>query len=560
MIWWRINAEHVGEFKKTYHPELFLHPMKDWHLKSSWQNGNNTGGLIQFVWLFGIIGVFVLVLACINFMNLSTAQSERRSKEVGIRKSIGSERSQLIFQFLTESFLVVLLSFALSIILVAITISNFNELADKELRLPILSFSFWFISFGFIIITGLLAGSYPALYLSSFRPVEVLKGTFKSGISATIFRRVLVVFQFTVSIALIIGTIVVTKQIQFTKDRPMGYDVNNTIMIWSHTPDFIGKYELLRSELKSKQAIVEMTESTSPLTGIFSHDGDFSWEGKDPNAQFNFATIQVTHDYGKTTGWEIIEGRDFSREYSSDSLAFILNKTAVKYMNLENPLGQMVVSGEGNSATKFRVVGVVNDILMESPFQAIEPTIYAIGNRDMDCMTLKLNPNKSTAAALALVEEVFSELLPAIPFDYRFVDQEHDRKFAAEERIESLSSIFALLAIFISCFGLFGLASFVAEQRTKEIGIRKVLGASVFNIWKMLTRDFVVLVFLSCFLAVPIAYYMLTDWLQNFEYRTDLPWWIFAIGGAGAIIITLLTVSFHAIKSAIRNPAKSITS
>jgi ABC-type antimicrobial peptide transport system permease subunit len=493
-------------------------------------------------------------------MNLSTAQSERRSKEVGIRKSIGSERSQLIFQFLTESFLVVLLSFALSIILVAITISNFNELADKELRLPILSFSFWFISFGFIIITGLLAGSYPALYLSSFRPVEVLKGTFKSGISATIFRRVLVVFQFTVSIALIIGTIVVTKQIQFTKDRPMGYDVNNTIMIWSHTPDFIGKYELLRSELKSRQAIVEMTESTSPLTGIFSHDGDFSWEGKDPTAQFNFATIQVTHDYGKTTGWEIIEGRDFSREYSSDSLAFILNKTAVKYMNLENPLGQMVVSGEGNSATKFRVVGVVNDILMESPFQAIEPTIYAIGNRDMDCMTLKLNPNKSTAAALALVEEVFSELLPAIPFDYRFVDQEHDRKFAAEERIESLSSIFALLAIFISCFGLFGLASFVAEQRTKEIGIRKVLGASVFNIWKMLTRDFVVLVFLSCFLAVPIAYYMLTDWLQNFEYRTDLPWWIFVAGGLGAVIITLLTVSFHAIKSAVRNPAKSITS
>ena len=554
-----ITAEHVGEFEKAYHPQLFLHPMKDWHLRSNWQNGNNTGGLIQFVWLFGIIGIFVLVLACINFMNLSTAQSERRSKEVGIRKSLGSVRSQLIYQFMTESFLVVLLSFALSIIIVAISISYFNELADKDLYLPILSLPFWLISIGFILLTGLFAGSYPALYLSSFRPVEVLKGTFKTGSSATVFRRVLVVFQFTVSIALIIGTIAVTKQIQFTKDRPLGYDINNTIMIWSHTPDFKGKYELLRSELKSRQAIVEMTESTSPMTSIFSHDGNFSWEGKDPNAPLNFATIQVTHDYGKTAGWEIIEGRDFSRAFGSDSVAFILNKTAVKYMNFENPIDQMVSWGEGNSATKYRVVGVVNDMLRVSPFQAIEPTIYSIGNRDMDCMTLKLNPNKSTAAALTLVEEVFNKHLPAIPFDYRFVDQEHNLKFAAEERIESLSSIFAVLAIFISCFGLFGLASFVVEQRTKEIGIRKVLGASAFNIWKMLTRDFVVLVFISCFLAIPIAYYILTDWLANFEYRTNLPLWIFVAGGLGAVMITLLTVGFHAIKSAIRNPVKSLT-
>lgn len=554
-----ITAEHVGEFEKGYRPELFLHPMKDWHLRSNWQDGNNTGGLIQFVWLFGMIGVFVLILACINFMNLSTAQSERRSKEVGIRKAIGSVRSQLIYQFLTESFLVVLLSFVLSILLVTTSISYFNELADKHLQLPIISGSFWAISIGFIILTGLFAGSYPALYLSSFRPVEVLKGTFKAGNSATVFRSVLVVFQFTVSIALIIGTIVVTKQIQFTKDRPMGYDINNTIMIWSHTPDFKGKYELLRSELKSRQAIVEMTESTSPMTNVFSQDGNFSWEGKDPNASFNFATIQVTHDYGTTVGWELIEGRDFSKAYRSDSLAFILNKTAVKYMNFENPIDQMVGWGAGKTARKFRVVGVVNDMLRASPFQAIQPTIYAIGNRDMDCMTLKLNPNKSTAAALSLVEEVFKEHLPAMPFDYRFVDQEHNRKFAAEERIESLSSIFAMLAIFISCFGLFGLASFVAEQRTKEIGIRKVLGASVFNIWKMLTRDFVVLVFLSCFFAIPIAYYILSDWLANFEYRTNLPLWIFVIGGLAAIIITLLTVSFHAIKSAIRNPVKSLT-
>jgi ABC-type antimicrobial peptide transport system permease subunit len=388
----------------------------------------------------------------------------------------------------------------------------------------------------------------------------VLKGTFKSGKSAMTFRKGLVVLQFTVSVALIIGTIAVQKQIQYTKDRPLGYDTKGTIMIWSNSPDFKGKFELLRTALKSKQAIVEMSESNSPLTSIFSFDSDFSWEGKDPNAQSRFASIRVTHDYGKTAGWEVIEGRDFSRDYASDSIAFILNKTAVEYMGLEHPIGKMIAWEKNESARKFQIVGVVNDMLMQSPFQAIPPTIYSIGKRGMDCMTMKLNPNKSTEESLALVEGVFKELLPAMPFDYRFADQEHGQKFAAEERIGSLSSIFAVLAIFISCLGLFGLVLFVTEQRTKEIGIRKVLGASIFNIWKMISRDFVVLVFLSCFIAVPIAYYILSYWLQGFEYRTNLDWWIFVVAGCGAIFITLLTVSFQAIKSATMNPGKSLMS
>lgn len=556
----RVAFNHVDEMEKAYDPQLFLHPMDDWHLRDSWQNGMNTGGLIQFVWLFGIVGAFVLILACINFMNLSTAQSEKRSKEVGIRKSIGSLRSQLINQFFTESFLVVLLSFVLSAMMVLLALPYFNELANKNVLLPITSFSFWFAIIGFIIFTGLLAGSYPALYLSSFRPLEVLKGTFKSSKSAITFRKGLVVLQFTVSVALIIGTIAVQKQIQYTKDRPMGYDTKGAIMIWSNSPDFKGKYELLRTALKSKQAIVEMSESNSPLTGVFSFDGNFSWEGKDPNAQPRFATIRVTHDYGKTAGWEVIEGRNFSRDYASDSTAFILNKTAVEYMGLEDPIGKMIAWGENESARKFQIVGVINDMLMQSPFQAIQPTIYSIGRRGMDCMTMKLNPNKSTEESLALIEGVFKELLPAMPFDYRFADEEHGQKFAAEERIGSLSSIFAVLAVFISCLGLFGLVLFVAEQRTKEIGIRKVLGASIFNIWKMISRDFVVLVFLSCFLAVPIAYYILTSWLQGFEYRTNLDWWVFVAAGCGALFITLLTVSFQAIKSATMNPVKSLMS
>ena len=556
----KVAFNHVDEMEKAYDPQLFLHPMNDWHLRNNWQNGMNTGGLIQFVWLFGIVGAFVLILACINFMNLSTAQSEKRSKEVGIRKSIGSLRSQLIYQFFTESFLVVLLSFVLSAIMVLLALPYFNELANKNILLPVTSFSFWFAIIGFIIFTGLLAGSYPALYLSSFRPLEVLKGTFKSSKSAITFRKGLVVLQFTVSVALIIGTIAVQKQIQYTKDRPMGYDTKGTIMIWSNSPDFKGKYELLRTALKSKQAILEMSESNSPLTGVFSFDGNFSWEGKDPNAQPRFAAIRVTHDYGKTAGWEVIEGRNFSRDYASDSTAFILNKTAVEYMGLEDPIGKMVAWGEKESARKFQIVGVINDMLMQSPFQAIQPTIYSIGKGGMDCMTMKLNPNKSTEESLALIEGVFKELLPAMPFDYRFADQEHGQKFAAEERIGSLSSIFAVLAVFISCLGLFGLVLFVAEQRTKEIGIRKVLGASIFNIWKMISRDFVVLVFLSCFLAVPIAYYILSSWLQGFEYRTNLDWWVFAVAGCGALFITLLTVSYQAIKSATMNPVKSLMS
>lgn len=555
-----VAFNHVDELEKAYDPQLFLHPMNDWHLRNNWQNGRNTGGLIQFVWLFGIVGAFVLILACINFMNLSTAQSEKRAKEVGIRKSVGSLRSQLINQFFTESFLVVLLSFVLAAMMVLLAIPYFNELANKNILLPVTSLSFWFAIIGFIILTGLVAGSYPALYLSSFRPLEVLKGTFKSSKSAITFRKGLVVLQFTVSVALIIGTIAVQKQIQYTKDRPMGYDTKGTIMIWSNSPDFKGKYELLRTTLKSKQAIVEMSESNSPLTSVFSFDGNFSWEGKDPNVQARFATIRVTHDYGKTAGWEVIEGRDFSRDYASDSMAFILNKTAVEYMGLEHPLGKMIIWGENESARKFQIVGVINDMLMQSPSQAIQPTIYSIGKRGMDCMTMKLNPNKSTEESLALIEGVFKELLPAMPFDYRFADQEHGEKFAAEERIGSLSNIFAVLAVFISCLGLFGLVLFVAEQRTKEIGIRKVLGASIYTIWKMISRDFVVLVFLSCFLAIPIAYYVLTSWLQGFEYRTSLDWWVFVAAGCGAIFITLLTVSFQAIKSATMNPVKSLMS
>lgn len=555
-----VTQKHLNESEKAYNPELLLYPMKDWHLRADWKNGENQGGAIQSVWLFGLVGVFVLVLACINFMNLSTAQSERRSKEVGIRKAIGSLRGHLIGQFFTESFLVVTLAFLLTLGIAALTLPAFNELAGKEIVLPLGNLYFWLISIGFVLFTGLLSGSYPALYLSSFRPVKALKGSIKGGSSTTNFRKVLVVLQFTVSISLIIGTALVRKQIEFAKDRPMGFDNEKTIMIWSNTRDFNGKYDLLRTELKNQQAIVEMSQSTSPLTGIFSQSADYSWEGKDPNAQYNFADIQATHEYGEAVGWELVEGRDFSRGFATDSTGFILNEKAVAYMGLENPIGKVIKWGEGSTAQSFRVIGVVKDMLIESPFSPVRPTIYSIGQGRMDCTTIKLNPQMATAKSLAMVKATFNKHIPAIPFDYRFADEEYGRNFIAEERTGTLSGIFALMAILISCLGLFGLASFVAEQRTKEIGIRKVLGASVISIWKMISGSFISLVSLSCLIAIPIAWYVLNGWLQSYEYRTGISWWVFALAAGGAILITIMTVSFHAIRSARMNPVRSLRS
>lgn len=555
-----VKYNNVNDGQRAQKPELFLHAMDDWHLRSAWENGIQKGGLMQFVVLFGMIGVLVLVLGCINFMNLSTAQSERRSKEVGIRKAIGSLRGQLINQFLTESFLVVLISFTISIFMVTLVMPSFNNLVDKDLYVPLGDVYFWGISIAFILGTALLAGSYPALYLSSFRPIAVLKGTFKAAGSALLFRKVLVVFQFTASIALIIGTILVLEQIQHTKDRPMGYDVNGTIMTWSNSAGFRGKFDLLRNELKSLDAIVEMSESSSPLTMIFSRISSLSWDGKHPDYIPNFGRVTVTPEYGQTVGWEIIKGRDFSRDFVSDSASMIINQKAADEMGMTDPIGQVIKWGNDEQARHFQVVGLINNMLVESPFDEVSPMIFSMSKSDMNCMTLKLNPNKSASASLMIIEDVFKKHIPSIPFDYRFTDQEHGMKFAAEEKIGKLSGIFAVLAIVISCLGIFGMASFVAEQRTKEIGVRKVLGASVFGIWKMLANGFVVLVGVSFLIAVPIAFYTLSDWLEGFEYRTDIHWSVFAITGLGALLITMITISYHAISSALSNPLNSLRS
>ncbi|MDF2189093.1 ABC transporter permease [Paraflavitalea sp. CAU 1676] len=539
----------------AYKPEFFLHPMSKWHLYSSFKNGVNDGGTIRFVWLFGIIGVFVLLLACINFMNLSTARSEKRAREVGIRKAIGSERRQLIVQFLTESLLVVGVALILALLLVQVSLPFFNIVSGKELSILWPQPLFWGLLLAFSLITGLVAGSYPAFYLSSFKPVKVLKGVFRAGRFAALPRKALVTFQFTVSVALIICTIIVFRQIEHARTRPLGYSQEGLIEVNINTTDLRRNLGPLRTDLMASGAVVDMAGASC---GITSQDGgttDFFWEGKNRNNTPLVMSNNVTYDFGKTIGWKLAQGRDFSRAYGSDSAAIILNEAAVKLIAYKQPLGAFVKSG----GKEYKIIGVVKDMVRESPFTPVQPTFFKLG-KGVAVIDIRLTPAMTASESLEKVAKVFKTYNPGAPFQYTFVDERFGKKFGHEERIGKLASFFAVLAIFISCLGLFGLSSFIAEKRTKEIGVRKVLGASVLQLWGLLSKEFVVLVGLSLLIALPLAYYFMSDWLGNYEYRASLSWWIFAVTALGALAITLMTVSVQAIKAALMNPVKSLRS
>ncbi|WDF54831.1 ABC transporter permease [Mucilaginibacter sp. KACC 22063] len=533
---------------------VLVHPMNKWHLESNFVDGKLDGGRIQYVWMFGIIGVFVLLLACINFMNLSTARSEKRAKEVGIRKAIGSVRQQLIYQFLSESVLMALIAFALSIVLVLLFLPYFNSLSSKEMSLPWANPLFWLMALVFTVFTGVLSGSYPAFYLSGFNTVKVLKGTFKVGRFAALPRKVLVVIQFTVSVAIIIGTIIVYKQIQFAKNRPVGYTREGLITVDMTTPDLYGHYEAIKNDLIKTGAVENVAESSSPSTGVWSNQIGYEWEGKDPTTNPVFGTIAVTHDFGKTIGWHINNGRDFSRAFKTDSLGMVINQTAAKVIGFKNPVGK-TIKFDGKNYT---IIGVIDDMIMDSPYTPAIGTIFRLDYNWVNVITLRINPHMPVKDALAKIEPVFKKYNPNSPFDFKFTDTEYGQKFADEIRIGNLATFFAILAIFISSLGLFGLASFVAEQRTKEIGVRKVLGASVYNVWTMLSKDFLALVIISCIIAIPLAWYYLSGWLKGYVYHTEISWWVFILASVGAVAITILTVSFQAIKAALANPIKSL--
>jgi putative ABC transport system permease protein len=554
-----LPKDFLKEVEK-YKPFAQVVPMSTWHLYSGFKDGKPAEGRITFVWLFGIVGVFVLLLACINFINLSTARSEKRAKEVGVRKSVGSGKSQLVFQFLSESFLVVVVAFIFSMILLVACQSPFNTLADKDIALPFTSGLFWLMMVCFILITGFMAGLYPAFYLSSFQPVKVLKGTMRLGRFASLPRKILVVIQFTVSVILIIGTIVVYQQIVHARNRPIGYDRNGLITLPMNDPNYKGKHDVLRTEVINTGVVNEIAYSSNPVTAVYNNSGGFNWTGHDPEKDNDFAIVQVTHDFGKTVGWQFIAGRDYTQDLASDSAAVIINETAAKYMALKDPLNELI--SHENLQQKWKIIGVIKDMVMDSPYEPVKQTFFFLDDHHNNTsqIEIKLKPTVSAADALPKVEAAFKKVVPSAPFDFKFVDEEYAAKFSQEQRIGKLSGIFAVLAIFISCLGLFGLASFVAEQRTKEIGIRKVLGASIANLWKMLSSDFIVLVILACFIAIPVAYYFMNGWLQNYNYRTEISWWVFLITVVGALGITILTVSFQAVKAALMNPVKSLRS
>jgi putative ABC transport system permease protein len=551
-----IKIKMVKPDDALHKPVVFLHPMSQWHLYDEFKNGVNVGGRITYVWLFGIIGCFVLLLACINFMNLSTARSEKRAREVGIRKAIGSRRSQLVAQFFGESMFYVFIAFILSLIFAEASLGFFNQVADKKMTMPWNQPLFWMAGILFSLVTGAVAGSYPAFYLSSFDAAKTLKGAFRAGRLASVPRKAMVVIQFTVSVILIIATITVFRQIQFAKNRPIGYSRNGLIMSYMATDDIHKHFEAVKQDLNQSGAVAGIAESSSTPTFVDEVDDGFEWKGKDPTLQASAGVVYVSEEFGKTVGWQIKEGRDFSKSFPSDSAAFVINESFAKFMGLKNPVGKTI---RWNNKS-YQIVGIVKDLLMESPYQPVFRTIFLMSLNAEHFINIRVNPRMNLHEALAKIEPVFKNYNPAQPFEYKFIDEEFVRKFGDEERIGKLAASFAILAILISCLGLFGMASFMAEQRTREIGVRKVLGASVFNLWRLLSREFLVLVFISLLIAIPVSWFYLQGWLQQFNYRKEMSWWIFASAGAGALAITLFTVSYQAIKAALANPVTSLRS
>ena len=541
---------------KLEKPQMLLHPMSKWHLYAEFKNGVNTGGAIQYVWMFAIIGLFVLLLACINFMNLSTARSEKRAKEVGIRKAIGSLRSQLIKQFFSESLLMAALAFVAAIIIVQFVLPFFDSVSGKQISLPWINIYFWLCCIGFSLLTGLIAGIYPALYLSSFQPVKVLKGTFKAGRAAAIPRKALVVIQFTVSVILIICTITIYRQVQFAKSRPVGYNRKGLISVIMQTYNYHNHLASMRNDLLQQGAITDMAESNTPVTENDHFNNGFTWQGMNAATSARFNTVNASQAYGKTVGFEMLQGRDFSNAFGTDSSAVIINKTAAKYIGFADPVGK-TISQYGKN---YHIIGVVKDMVTESPYEPVSQTLYFLDSSIGGILNIRLSPNMTTEASLKKIAAVCQQYSPEETFNYKFADEEYANKFADEERVGKLAGFFAILAIFISCLGIFGMASFMAEQRTKEIGVRKVLGASVLSLWGLLSKDFVMMVLIALLIATPIAYYFMHNWLQNYEYRTTLAWWVFAAAGAGALLVTLITVSFQSIKAATANPVECLRS
>ena len=547
--------EHLPQDQAT--SEVSLYPMDKWRLYSEFENGEAVSGFIKYVRIFGIIGTFVLIIACINFMNLATARTERRAKEVGVRKVVGSQRKHLVHQFLTESFLVSLISFGICLILAETTLPWFNQLTNKELAVPYAHLWFWGLVAGFIALTGLLAGSYPAFLLSGFSPKTILKGigNARPGGGSVLPRKVLVVLQFSLSIGLIIGTLAVFLQLRYTMARPSGYDPDRLVMV-NTTPDLARNFQVLKNELIASGNVRSVTRSGSPITSVFQHFPDVEWPGQQPGDKVSFANVSIGDDYFETTGMQMQLGRTFRSHSQADTASVIFNAAAIKRMALTDPVGKTVkIFGEPRT-----IVGVSEDVVMNSPFEPVEPTMFQLSLNWGDAIMFRLDPLVNVHEALGSIERIFLKNNPAYPFTYKFADEQYAKKFGREELTGKLVGFFGALAIFISCLGLFGLAMHMAERKTKEVGIRKVLGATLFSLWLSLTREFLLLVVFACLISIPVSAFLLQKWLEGYAYHTGLPWWVFGIASAAVIVLTLLTVSYQSIRAAFADPVKSLRS
>jgi putative ABC transport system permease protein len=554
-----ITIDHSKGAPVPSNAEVFTQSLKRLYLYSKSENGRLVAGRIEKVRLFGIIALFILLTACINFMNLSTARSYSRAKEVGIRKVIGAHKSSLVAQFISESIMFVFIAFIIALLIVKFSLPGFNELAGKKLDIDFGQPFYWLFSIAFILITGFTAGSYPAFYISSFLPVKVLKGAFQKINSLVTPRKVMVVFQFAFAIILIISTIIVGQQIRHTQDRDAGYNRGNLVFTFNQG-DVNKNFDLIKHDLLSSGAAVAITRSFNPITRRWSDGSGYQWPGStETDTKVDFVQMGSDADFVETLGVKLVEGRDIDvYNYPTDSTAMLLNEVAVKTMGLKNPVGQIIRRVGYDQA--WHVVGVVKDFILESPYANINPTVIIGPTQWSQVIHFKLNPENSAAVSLAKAEKIFKKYNPQYPFEYVFVDEAYARKFEDEKRTGTLAALFAGLSIFISCLGLFGLATYMAESRVKEIGVRKVLGANVSGITTLLSKDFLKLVIVAFVIASPVAWYAMHTWLQSYTYRINIEWWVFVCAGLLSIVIAFATVSYQAVKAALANPVRSLRS
>jgi predicted permease len=533
-----------------------LQPITDIYLYGDYKMGKPVGGRIEYVRVFSIVAGFILLIACINFMNLATARSSTRAKEVGVRKVVGAFRSALVGQFLSESILTSMLAVVLTLSFVVLVLPTFNEVFGKHLILDLLEPNFWIGVVTLMLITGFLAGSYPALFLSSLKPIKILRGRLQFGAGSAFFRRALVVFQFSLSVFLIVGMLTVRKQMDFINKTHLGLDRDNVLYIPLEgsiaKPE---KIEAFRQEVMRQPSVVSACETGHLPINIQNTSGDLTWPGKDPNLQTNVTAMSVGADFVKTMNIKLLDGRDFRGGSLADTSNYLINEATAKLMGEKDPVGKEIKFWMG----KGRVIGLMKNFHMNSLHQSINPLVLTYIPGNTSYLLIKTKAGK-TEQAIAELQKVTREFNPNYPFNYHFLDQEYEGLYRSEQQVNTLVNYFGTLAILISCLGLFGLAAFTAEQRTKEIGVRKVLGASVPNIVQLLSSDFLKLVIVALILASPLAWWALSSWLKTFVYRTDLSWWIFALSSIVAILIAVLTVSFQAVKAALLNPVKSLRS